>query len=136
MLSFILEVHAYLKRFERFLWKWNTFRHYFDRLHTLVVLDLGHVGFRVPIFYSFWWYSRETRTEKWNNQFMMLGNCCFKYASLMKTSWSVCEHYVYQYTCVTFMTRFPYDFILHRKSVTKIWQKIIIVFCFIRYTHI
>ena len=34
------------------------------------------------------------------------------------------------------MASFPCDYILQRKIVTKIWQKIIIVFSFIRYVNV
>ena len=60
---FILEVHAYLKHFERFLRKLNTFLHYFDRLQYLDQVRLFAEGFILPIFYSFLAYSREKRTE-------------------------------------------------------------------------
>ena len=116
---FILEVHVYLKHFERFLRKLNTFLHYFDRLQYLDQVRLFAEGFILPIFYSFLAYSREKRTENWKNQFMTITNSCFKYASLMKTSWSNCEHYVNWCTYVTFMASFPCD-ICRGKKVTKI----------------
>ena len=91
-------------------------------LLLLVVLDEDHVKicfclrFYTSVFCSFWRYSREIRTEKWKNQFMMIANSSFKYASLVKTSWSICEHFVNWCTCVTFMAIFPCNYILRRKS--------------------
>ena len=53
----------------------------------------------------------------------------------MKTSLYICEYFV-NWCTVTFMSSFPYDYILQRKSVRKIWQEIIVIFSFIRYVNV